>query len=110
MFTEIFTNEFKEMFRQIIKEELALLRIDGQSSVKEQDEMLTIKQASEFLDVPVSTLYNLVSQQKLPALKPGKRLYFLKGDLLEWVKSARKKTIKELHGDADAILTLKKAA
>ena len=43
---------------------------------------LDVKQAAEFLNLSVHTIYGLVFRKKLPAFKPsGKRLYFKLSDL-----------------------------
>ena len=53
-----------------------------QQPTKQQDELLTIKQASEFLNLSVPTLYNKVSKNELPFMKRTKRLYFSRAELI----------------------------
>jgi excisionase family DNA binding protein len=57
----------------------------------ESDDLLTIQQAASFLKLSVPTLYGLVSRSKLPVNKRGKRLYFSKHELTDWIKAGRKK-------------------
>ena len=45
------------------------------------DEILNIKEVSNYLKIPVSTVYKLVQDGKVPAVKLGKHLRFMKKDL-----------------------------
>ncbi len=47
---------------------------------------LTFDEAREFLNVSKSTLYKMTFSKKIPHSKPGgKRIYFKKSDLVEWM-------------------------
>ena len=45
------------------------------------DEILNIKEVSNYLKIPVSTVYKLVQDGKVPAVKFGKHWRFMKKDL-----------------------------
>ena len=70
-------------------------------SVIESDRFLTVKEAAEFLDVSVSTIYKLTCKMEIPCDKKCKHLYFMKSDLVEWIKTGRRKTIYEIKAEAD---------
>lgn len=72
------------------------------------DELLTIKQAGDLLSLSVPTMYGLVSRQGIPCSKQGKRLYFSKEELLQWVKSGRKLTLSEIDSQAGSYLGTQK--
>ena len=65
------------------------------------DELLTISGAAKFLNLSVPTLYGKVSRQEIPVNKQGKRLYFYKSELAEWIKAGRKKTASEIRQEAE---------
>jgi excisionase family DNA binding protein len=69
---------------------------DGQIANDIQDEMLDINETSAFLKLSVSTLYSKVCRGEIPAIKPGRRLYFNRSELIDWLKQSRKKSTKEL--------------
>ena len=69
-------------------------------SAEQVDELFTIQQASDFLKLAVPTIYGLVSRSAIPVSKKGKRLYFSKAELTDWIKEGRKKTTSELHAEA----------
>ncbi|HVB02975.1 MAG TPA: helix-turn-helix domain-containing protein [Chitinophagaceae bacterium] len=68
------------------------------------EELLSIKQTSEILNLSVPTLYGYVHRSQIPVCKRGKRLYFLKHELLQWVKDGRKKSLIETGREADNYL------
>jgi excisionase family DNA binding protein len=45
------------------------------------DDILNIKEVADFLRIPVSTIYKLAQDGKVPAVKVGKHWRFLKKDL-----------------------------
>lgn len=75
----------------------------------DKDELLTINQASKFINLAKPTIYGLVSRKEIPHSKKGKRLYFSKFELLDWVKSGRRKTVSELETEAESIVNRKRS-
>ncbi len=71
------------------------------------DQFLTVEQAAEFLTLAVPTIYSKVSRRELPYMKRGKRLYFAKSDLEDYLKGGRVKTVKEIEAEADQFLSSK---
>jgi len=63
----------------------------------ERDNLFTITQAAKFLNLAVPTLYSKVSRKEIPVNKQGKRLYFYKSELEDWIKQGRKQTYSELR-------------
>lgn len=68
---------------------------------KFKDEILNISQAAAFLNLSVPTIYGRVCKHQIPVYKQGKRLYFYKSELEEWIKSGKKKTMEELLQEAE---------
>lgn len=77
-----------------------LLSRSNESNQTETDKLLTIQEAAIFLHLSKLTLYSYVSKASIPVSKQGKRLYFSKHELTEWVKAGRKKTISEIQNDS----------
>jgi excisionase family DNA binding protein len=57
-----------------------------------QDKPLSVEETAKFLDLTAPTIYSKVSKGELPVMKmkQGKRLYFSKQELLEYLKEGRK--------------------
>jgi excisionase family DNA binding protein len=81
-----------------------LITANATAAQPEPDALLTIGEAAAFLRLSVPTLYGKVHDGTLPHSKRGKRLYFSRAELTEWVKSGRRKTTAELQAEADAHL------
>lgn len=96
----LLTNEVNEIKRMLLNQ--------SNENQKEPDQLLTIQQAGELLNLSVPTLYSKVQRAEIPVCKQGKRLYFSKQDLLVWIKSGRRKTIEETSNEADQYLKTKK--
>lgn len=75
-----------------------------EESNTDSDQVLNIEQTAEILDLKVPTIYGLVSRSAIPCFKKGKRLYFSKKDLSNWISSGRKKTLEELDSEAEKII------
>lgn len=68
------------------------------------DQWMTIDDLATYLpDKPsVQTVYTWVGQKLIPYNKVGKRLYFLKSDIDDWLKNGRRKTAAEIAIEACA--------
>jgi len=87
------TNEISELKRLIVEK--------GETQTTETPEQfLTIQEASQLLNLTVPTLYSKVSRRELPVMKRGKRLYFSKTELIDYIKDGRKKSNFEIEREA----------
>jgi excisionase family DNA binding protein len=76
-----------------------------QTPTDQPEQLLTIQEAAEFLRLTVPTMYSKVSKGELPVMKRGKRLYFSRNELLEYLKEGRKKSNAEIEQEAKAYLS-----
>jgi excisionase family DNA binding protein len=76
-----------------------------QTSTEQAEQLLTVQEAARLLHLTVPTIYSKHSKGELPNVcKRGKRLYFSKQSLIEWVKEGRKKSNAEIEQEAEAYL------
>lgn len=61
-----------------------------------KDQFLTISQASKLLNLAESTIYGKVSKREIPVIKKGKKIYFQKEALLNWILEGKRSTTREL--------------
>jgi len=85
-----------------------LLLLKSNAPLPEADKLLTIQQAAEILHLSVPTIYGLVQRTEVPVCKRGKRLYFSKKELTDWIMSGRKKTISEIEAEVDSYIPARK--
>ena len=102
-------NELPEAVSNLTKEVTALkhLIIQNQTATKQEvDDMpIDIQEASTLLKLSVPTIYSKVSRNEIPYMKQGKRLYFSKTELIDWIKKGKSFTEAEIQRDADAFLS-----
>lgn len=72
------------------------------------DELLTVEETANFLRLSVPTVYGLISKGVIPVMKRSKRCYFLKVELINYLKQGRKKTSEEIAAERDNYLGSKK--
>ncbi len=77
-----------------------------QTSPREQ--LLTVQEAAQFLNLSTPTIYSKVSRGELPVMKRSKRLYFSSKELLEYIKAGRKKSNVEIVKKAEEYLSSKR--
>ena len=77
-------------------------------TVEQSNQLLSIQEAAVFLRLTVPTLYSKHSKGEIPGVcKRGKRLYFDKQALIDWIKSSRKKTNAEIEDEVHTYLKKK---
>jgi excisionase family DNA binding protein len=59
--------------------------------VAEETEFLTSEEVATFLRIPLSTVYKLTQDQKLPAFKVGKHWRYKKQSIREWIDLQEKR-------------------
>jgi len=106
VFTQLSIPEIKQLFRQEL-ENYSATNKQNSPAFPEEDQLLTIQQAAELLSLSVPTIYGLTSRSEIPGMKKGKRLYFSKKELIDWIKTGRKKTVAETNIEATAFVNRK---
>lgn len=97
---------------ETIEKTLSFIQASLSSITSQKDQstdLIRIKEAAKLVNLQVATIYTLVSQSEIPVHKRGKLLWFSKTELVEWIKSGRRKTIGELSNEADNYLKKKQA-
>jgi len=103
-------NPFLEIAERLSRIEHCLLDLSQQSkegmvSSNKSDGPLTVQQAAEYLCLSTPTIYTKVSRGELPFMKRGKRLYFSRIELSEYLKAGHNATNSEIISGASQYLT-----
>jgi len=68
-----------------------------------QKEMLNLQETSKYLDISQSHLYKLTSMREIPHFCPnGKKLYFKRSELDQWLQRNKKNSREELASQASS--------
>jgi len=88
-----FEKIIENCLRRVLEEKPDLL-------VKEPEkEILSVDEAADFLGISKQTIYQHVHKRKIPHSKRGRRLFFRRSELNDWIDKGRKKTIPEIDDD-----------
>ncbi|MDB5287366.1 MAG: hypothetical protein JWR05_2315 [Mucilaginibacter sp.] len=96
-------NELPEVVRRLFEkvERIEIMLEQFEPKEDDENELLNIQEAAAFLKVSVAAIYTKVSRKEIPVSKPGRRLYFNKTELKDWIRQGKRKTLNELMTDRD---------
>jgi|SRR6185369_13677112 len=81
-------NELSNLIEESLKKVLAEIHSSNEGNNR-FPELLTVKEASEYLHLAIQTLYGFTSNRTIPFIKRGKKLYFKKSDLDNWLMDGK---------------------
>jgi excisionase family DNA binding protein len=91
---ETIQNEVKQI-KQFIKEQSILRK-----------EILTLEEITWYLGLSKSSVYKLTSKREIPFYSPGgKKLYFKKSEIDNWVYESKITPIKEVENEVENYLS-----
>jgi excisionase family DNA binding protein len=95
-------------------ERIARKVVEIQSSIihgtqESPEEILNLDKACSFLNLSRAAIYTMTCRKSIPYIKRGKRLYFKRSDLIEWLNGGRKKTMQEIHEEVEKSLSKRKS-
>lgn len=67
----------------------ACLQANPQSAPAEPD-LMTVPQVAQFLNLKIASIYGLIHKGDIPNMKRGKRVYFSRKKLLEWIATGKR--------------------
>lgn len=70
-----------------------------QSSKPNEKTLIGIDEACEVLHKAKPTIYALVRKGTIPSYKRGKKLYFYREELIEWIESGRKSVSQPISSE-----------
>jgi excisionase family DNA binding protein len=101
IFTTFSKDEIRTLIENAVKNALDQKIIIDHDNV---DSILDTDQAAAFIGIAKPTLYAKCSEKHIPHFKKGRKLYFDKKELIEWLKSGKRKTIDDIHASVNASL------
>lgn len=71
------------------------------------DAFMNIDETSKLINLAKSSIYGLVHRKKIPYHKVGKKLYFSKESILQWINNGKNNTTSDIEAKADEYLMKK---
>jgi excisionase family DNA binding protein len=99
-------NPFEDLQTRLVRLEVLLLELHSlQMAAPASQTIGGVELAMQLTGLAKSTIYNLVSTQRIPHHKRGKKLYFSRAELEHWLADGKSETLRELEAEADRLLT-----
>jgi excisionase family DNA binding protein len=78
----------------------------GSQQATDPDRLMNVDEAADFLSLSKSSIYSMTCKGELPAMKMhgGRKLYFSRNDLMEFLKAGRKMTFAEIEAAPEQFL------
>jgi excisionase family DNA binding protein len=70
----------------------------------EISEVMNLTQAAQYLNLAKQSIYGLTARREIPHFKKGKKLYFKKPELDQWISEGRVKAKKQIEQEVDEYL------
>ena len=93
-------NTIEHLLRTLIKNENGT-GLKNEKALVTFNEVLNLNQAAEYISLSKSAIYKKTSERNIPHFKQGKKLYFKRSELDEWLTGQRIKTSAEIEKEAD---------
>ena len=74
------------------------------SNSSTEDVFMNIDETAKLINLAKPSVYGLVHQNRIPYHKKGKRLYFLKSQIIDWLKSGKKESKDDTETKANEYL------
>jgi excisionase family DNA binding protein len=93
-------NPFELILAKLDRIENAIVNLKITNQVPTMSAPMNVGEVSEYLKISVSSIYKLTSSSQIPHYKCGKKLYFKKDEIDEWIFSNRIKTKDDIEKEA----------
>lgn len=90
------TNDVREL------KALLLQKVQPQNDIETP---INLDAVEEITGLSKPTLYGYVQRNEIPFYKKGNRLKFFKSEIIDWIKTGKQKTVKEVEADTDTFLS-----
>lgn len=91
---------------EFIQEQLKEIKQLLEKQSLQQNEFLTLKEASEYLQLSKSCLYKMTSKKEIPFYAPGgKKIYFKREELNHWILNSRVSSANDIGLEAESYLS-----
>jgi len=94
-----------KVFAQTLLEEYVQRLGDAEINKAEEIEApCNAQEIAEYLDVTRQHIYWMTSKRRIPFIRRGRRVYFLKSQVKAWLEERQQKTYKDLEAQAQEYL------
>lgn len=99
---EITHNNLPAAIQFLISEVNSLKLLLQASPHEPEDEFITVAQTVSLIKKAKPTIYKMIERGELPYYRQGRRVVFLKSEIVDYLKSGRRKSFKQLAEEGRA--------
>jgi len=96
--------ELTDVIHSAVREAITEYRLKESEKAEPVEDIMNSREAASFLDIKLNTLYIKTHKGELPYMKKGKKVYFSRQQLVEWMGQGRRYSRQESLQQADARL------
>lgn len=89
-----------EVIKNLLLNQSATRKPDAENN-DDVNDILNVADVAKKLGLEKGTVYNLTHKRQIPYFKRGGRIYFDKNEINDWIRTDRRKTVRELQNEAN---------
>jgi excisionase family DNA binding protein len=94
-------NPFEFIIERLDRIEKAIQDFNSINSKVPEDQSMNILEVADYIKVAKTTIYGLTHKNTIPYYKLGKKLFFKKSEIDEWINSKKRKTKNDIEEEAN---------
>ena len=96
--------ELADMILSAVREAITEYRLEASEKAEPLEDIMNSRETAQFLDIKLNTLYIKTHRGDLPFMKKGRKVYFSRKQLLEWMSEGRRSMSNDFIKQADSRL------
>ena len=93
-------NPFELILERLDRIEKAITALNYISYIPDSNQIMNIAEVAAYIKVAKATIYGMTHRNTIPHYKNGKKLFFKKSEIDEWIFSKRIKTNLDIENEA----------
>ena len=101
-------NPFETILERLDRIEKAISNLKTENSIVAESKPMNLKEVVAYMGTSTSAIYKLTSTAEIPHYKLGKKLFFKKEEIDEWIYANKVKTRQDIENEANEYIARKR--
>ena len=101
-------NPFELIMERLDRIEKAISNLKRENAIVTESKPMNLKEVVAYMGTSTSAIYKLTSTSEIPHYKLGKKLYFKKEEIDEWMYANKVKTRQDIENEANEYISRKR--
>ena len=94
-------NPFEIILEKLNSIEKAIVKLNSNGSLANTNDPMDVKDLSSYLKISASAIYKFTSARSIPYYKNGKRLFFKREEINDWIFTTKINSSYEIEKEAN---------